>query len=94
MGGRVKEAVGAKREGREEHEGRGGRRRYTDGFQDAESSDWLFGAFFLVALIFALSPGVLLTIPPGRGGLFMSGSTSTVAAFLHAILIVAIINLF
>ena len=74
--------------------GMDGRRRQSDGFEDAEeSSDWMFGALFVVLLVFALSPGVLLTIPPGRGGLFMSGTTSTLAAFVHAIVLVALLNI-
>lgn len=36
------------------------------------------------ALFVALSPGVLLTIPPGKGKLFVSGKTSLVAVFVHA----------
>jgi hypothetical protein len=36
------------------------------------------------ALFIALSPGVLLTIPPGKGKLFVSGKTSLVAVFVHA----------
>jgi hypothetical protein len=36
------------------------------------------------ALFIALSPGVLLTIPPGKGPLFVSGKTSLVAVFVHA----------
>jgi len=36
------------------------------------------------ALFVALSPGVLLTIPPGKGKLFASGKTSLVAVFVHA----------
>ena len=42
------------------------------------------------ALFFVLSPGVLLTIPPGRGGLFCSGQTSLLAALVHAVVFVAI----
>jgi hypothetical protein len=37
-----------------------------------------------VVLFFLLSPGVLLTIPPMSGGLFMSGQTSILAAAVHA----------
>ncbi len=37
------------------------------------------------ALFIALSPGVLLTIPPGKGPLFVSGKTSLVAVFVHAV---------
>jgi hypothetical protein len=40
-------------------------------------------------LFFVLSPGVLLTIPPGTKGLFMSGQTSLVAAAVHAVVFVA-----
>jgi hypothetical protein len=37
------------------------------------------------ALFVALSPGVLLTIPPGKGNkLFASGKTSLIAVFVHA----------
>ena len=36
------------------------------------------------ALFVALSPGVLLTLPPGRGPVFASGKTSLVAVFVHA----------
>jgi len=36
------------------------------------------------ALFIALSPGVLLTLPPGRGPVFASGKTSLVAVFVHA----------
>ena len=41
-------------------------------------------------LFFVLSPGVLLTIPPGRGGLFLSGQTSVAAALVHAVVFVAV----
>jgi Protein of unknown function (DUF3339) len=43
--------------------------------------------WYVSALLFILlSPGFLLTIPPvGRGGLFMSGKTSTAAVIVHAI---------
>lgn len=38
-------------------------------------------------LFFVLSPGVLLTLPPGSGnrGIFMSGQTSVMAALVHAV---------
>ena len=39
----------------------------------------------ITALFIALSPGVLLTIPPGKGPLFVSGKTSLVAVFVHAV---------
>jgi hypothetical protein len=38
----------------------------------------------LVLLFFLLSPGVLLTLPPGVRGVFMSGQTSIMAALVHA----------
>ena len=41
-------------------------------------------------LFFVLSPGVLLTIPPGKGGLLLSGQTSVVAALVHAVVFVAV----
>jgi hypothetical protein len=37
------------------------------------------------ALFLALSPGLLLTLPPGSGGVFRSGQTSLPAALTHAI---------
>jgi hypothetical protein len=37
------------------------------------------------ALFIALSPGLLLTIPPGSGGLFQSGQTSLPAALTHSL---------
>ena len=36
-------------------------------------------------LFFVLSPGVLLTLPPGSRGIFMSGQTSVLAALVHAV---------
>lgn len=72
--------------------GRGRDRDIDEDFQDVVDPSYLFsGLLFLVLIIFALSPGVLLTLPPGRGGIFMSGNTSTVAAFVHALLIVLIL---
>lgn len=38
-----------------------------------------------LVLFAVLTPGVLLTIPPGSRGLFMSGQTSNVAVIVHAI---------
>jgi hypothetical protein len=61
-----------------------------EGFEDEDSSDWFYGFIFLVFLVFILSPGVLLTIPPGRGGLFMSGKTSIIAALVHALILATI----
>jgi|AntAceMinimDraft_10_1070366.scaffolds.fasta_scaffold08414_6 hypothetical protein len=36
-------------------------------------------------LFIALSPGLLLTLPPGSGGVFSSGQTSLPAAVTHAV---------
>jgi len=36
-------------------------------------------------LFIALSPGLLLTLPPGSGGVFRSGQTSLPAAVTHAV---------
>jgi len=96
------------RGGREEHEERGGReqrgrknrgdegrdhrRKYAEAFDIESENDWLWGTLFLVALLFVLSPGVLLTLPPGRGRIFMSGNTSTIAALVHAVLIALVFN--
>lgn len=45
------------------------------------------------ALFVALSPGLLLTIPPGSGGLIRSGQTSIEAAFTHALVFALIFAL-
>ena len=37
------------------------------------------------ALFVILSPGLLLTLPPGSGGVFTSGQTSATAALVHAV---------
>ena len=37
------------------------------------------------SMFLALSPGLLLTIPPGSGGVFQSGQTSISAALTHSI---------
>ena len=37
------------------------------------------------ALFVALSPGVILTLPPGRGPVFASGKTSLIAVAVHAV---------
>ena len=47
--------------------------------------------FALVVLFVLLSPGVLLTIPPGTGGPFLSGQTSFAAAAVHALVFAAIV---
>src|SRR6056300_1315934 len=41
-------------------------------------------------LFLALSPGLLLTLPPGSGGVFRSGQTSLPAALTHAIVFAVI----
>lgn len=46
--------------------------------------------FGLAALFFVLSPGVLLTIPPGSKGFFRSGQTSVAAALVHALVFVLV----
>ena len=41
---------------------------------------------FVPAVLFVLlTPGLLLTIPPGSGGLFTSGQTSSVAVGAHTL---------
>ena len=42
------------------------------------------------SLFLALSPGLLLTLPPGSGGVFRSGQTSIPAALTHAIVFAVI----
>ena len=44
-------------------------------------------------LFFLLSPGVLLTIPPGSKGLFVSEQTSLLAAAVHAVVFVIVSHL-
>lgn len=41
-------------------------------------------------LFFVLSPGVLLTLPPGSRGVFMSGQTSVMAALVHAVVFLVV----
>jgi hypothetical protein len=107
VGKKIKKARGDREERREERverreervERRGeprarGRNRepYAEAFDGESTSDWLWGTLFLVVLLFVLSPGVLITLPPGRGGLFMSGNTSLIAALVHAVLIALVFN--
>ena len=47
-----------------------------------------YGLLFLI-----LSPGILLTIPAGSRGLFMSGQTSLVAAAVHAVVFLIVAGL-
>ena len=44
------------------------------------------------ALFFVLSPGVLLTLPAGSKGIWMSGQTSVVAALVHALVFVLVLT--
>ena len=48
--------------------------------------------FLLAALFFLLSPGVLLTLPAGSKGVFMSGQTSVAAAIVHALVFVIVLH--
>jgi hypothetical protein len=41
-------------------------------------------------LFFVLSPGIILTLPPGGRGIFYSGQTSLVAAAVHAVVFFAV----
>jgi ammonia channel protein AmtB len=41
-------------------------------------------------LFFVLSPGVVLTLPPGSRGVFCSGQTSLAAAAVHAVVFFAV----
>ena len=43
-----------------------------------------------VIIFFLLSPGVIVTLPPGSRGVFMSCQTSVVAALVHAVLFVVV----
>ena len=44
-------------------------------------------------LFFVLSPGVLLTLPPGSRGVFASGQTSIAAAAIHALVFMVAVHL-
>lgn len=44
-------------------------------------------------LFLALSPGLLLTLPPGSGGIFQSGQTSIPAAVTHAVVFAVVFAL-
>ena len=46
-----------------------------------------------LALYVLLTPGVLLTIPPGSKGLFMSGQTSTPAVAVHTLVFAVVFAL-
>jgi lysylphosphatidylglycerol synthetase-like protein (DUF2156 family) len=45
------------------------------------------------SLFLALSPGLLLTLPPGSGGVFQSGQTSLPAALTHSIVFAVVFAL-
>ena len=45
------------------------------------------------SLFIALSPGLLLTPPPGSGGVFQSGQTSIPAAVTHAVVFAVVFAL-
>jgi len=47
----------------------------------------------LAIIFFVLSPGVLLTLPPGSKGVFASGQTSLVAAAVHALVFMIAVHL-
>lgn len=53
----------------------------------------MYSYLCLAILFFLLSPGVLLTLPPVGKKIWMSGMTSTTAAFVHAIVFAGIIYL-
>lgn len=44
-------------------------------------------------LFIALSPGILLTLPPGAGGVFRSGETSPVSSVVHAVVFAVVFAL-
>lgn len=47
--------------------------------------------YFLAGLLFfLLSPGVLVTLPPGSKGVFMSCQTSIMAALVHSVVFVLV----
>ena len=45
------------------------------------------------SLFLALSPGLILTLPPGSGGALMSGQTSIPAAVTHAVVFAVVFAL-
>jgi len=47
----------------------------------------------LAILFFLLSPGVLLTLPSGSKGVWMSGQTSVIAALVHSFVFVLVLTL-
>jgi hypothetical protein len=43
-----------------------------------------------LVLFILLSPGVLLTLPPGSRGVFMSGQTSLIAVVVHGVIFLVV----
>jgi len=48
--------------------------------------------FVLAFLFFVLSPGVLLTLPAGSKGVWMSRQTSVLAALVHSLVFVLVVT--
>jgi len=95
VGGKLKKVFRGDNDRQKENEYRGSGKRgkyIREHFQVEDDSDWLWGSLLLLIILFALSPGVLLTLPPGRGSVWMSGNTSMAAAFVHALLITILFN--
>jgi len=46
--------------------------------------------YLFVSLFILLSPGFLLTLPPGKKGIWMSGETSLAAMIVHAIVFIVV----
>ena len=46
--------------------------------------------YLSAALFILLSPGFLLTLPPGKKGIWMSGQTSVAAVLVHAVVFVVV----
>ena len=55
----------------------------------------MLNLFSLIAVVLfvVLSPGVLLTLPPGVKGVFRSGETSFLAVVVHAVVYVVLLQL-
>ena len=47
--------------------------------------------WFKALLFFLLSPGVLLTLPAGSRGVWMSGQTSIAAAAVHSLVFIVLL---
>ncbi len=45
----------------------------------------------LILLFILLSPGVLITLPPGSKGMFFSCETSVVAVLVHSVVFAALV---